>query len=87
MKNIFLKKPYSKCGGETSPRPFSGKLKWAYLWINSLKFYKLVLIVLQVESYWNILKLSCRPLAFASYWAYFRNKKKSGTSLPALFFA
>ena len=27
MKNIFLYKSYTKCGGETSPRPFSGKLK------------------------------------------------------------
>ena len=23
MKNIFLEKSYTKCGGETSPRPFS----------------------------------------------------------------
>ena len=27
MKNIFAEKPYTKCGGETSPRPFSEKLK------------------------------------------------------------
>ena len=27
MKNIFLEKSYTECGGETSPRPFSGKLK------------------------------------------------------------
>ena len=27
MKNIFLEKPYTKCGGESSPRPFSEKLK------------------------------------------------------------
>ena len=27
MRNIFLEKPYTKCGGETNPRPFSGKLK------------------------------------------------------------
>ena len=27
MGNIFLEKSYTKCGGETSPRPFSGKLK------------------------------------------------------------
>ena len=27
MKNIFLEKPHTKCGGETSPRPFSEKLK------------------------------------------------------------
>ena len=39
MSNIFLEKSYTKCGGETSLRPFPGKLKLAYLWINSLKFY------------------------------------------------
>ena len=27
MRNIFLEKLYTKCGGETSPRPFSEKLK------------------------------------------------------------
>ena len=27
MRNIFLEKSYPKCGGETSPRPFSEKLK------------------------------------------------------------
>ena len=27
MKNIFLEKPYTKYGGETSPRPFTEKLK------------------------------------------------------------
>ena len=27
MGNIFLEKSYTKCGGETSPRPFSEKLK------------------------------------------------------------
>ena len=27
MRNIFLEKSYIKCDGETSPRPFSEKLK------------------------------------------------------------
>ena len=27
MRNVFLEKLYAKFGGETSPRPFSGKLK------------------------------------------------------------
>ena len=27
MTNVFLEKPYIKCGAETSPRPFSEKLK------------------------------------------------------------
>ena len=30
MRNIFLEKPCTKCGGETSPRPFSEKLKILY---------------------------------------------------------
>ena len=28
MKSIFLEKSYTKYGGETSPRPFSEKLKF-----------------------------------------------------------
>ena len=27
MRNAFLEKPYTKCGEETSPKPFSEKLK------------------------------------------------------------
>ena len=27
MKNIFLEKSYTKCGGETIPKPFSKKSK------------------------------------------------------------
>ena len=27
MRNIFLEKSYAKCGGVTSPGPFSRKLK------------------------------------------------------------
>ena len=27
LRNIFFKKLSTKCGGQTSPRPFSGKLK------------------------------------------------------------
>ena len=27
MRNIFPEKSYTECGGETSPRPFSEKLK------------------------------------------------------------
>ena len=27
MRNICLEKSFTKCDGETTPRPFSGKLK------------------------------------------------------------
>ena len=36
---------------------------------------------------WNILKLSWRPLAFISYNAFLKNKKRSGISLSVSFFA
>ena len=29
MRNIFLDKSYTKCGGETILRPFSNKSKWS----------------------------------------------------------
>ena len=31
MRNIVLKKSYTKCGGKTSPRLFSGQLKLSQL--------------------------------------------------------
>ena len=37
MRNIFLEKPYTKCGGETIPRAFS-KLSKLNMSLN-LKFY------------------------------------------------
>ena len=43
-------------------------------------------MVCQVEGYRNVLKLSCRPLAFVLYKAFLKkNKKRSGASLPASF--
>ena len=44
VRNIFLKK-YTKCGGETSLRPFSKKLRLS------------IIVYFQVKEYQNILKL------------------------------
>ena len=38
MRNIFVEKSYTKCAGETIPRPSSKKSKLRYLWINPVKF-------------------------------------------------
>ena len=41
-KIIFLEKSFAKCDAESSPRPFSEKLKlsiFSSLMINSLRFY------------------------------------------------
>ena len=49
-RNIFLEKSYTKLGGETSPRPFYGKLK---LSISLEQYSKVVynLFLSQVENY------------------------------------
>ena len=39
MRNIFLEKSYTKCGGETIPRPFSEKSK---LNISLDQYYKVI---------------------------------------------
>ena len=77
MRNIFREKSYTECGGENIPTPFSKKSKLSYLWINSSKFCILCCIVCQVVDYRNMLKLSCRPLAFTSHEAFFSEKKRS----------
>ena len=42
LRNIFLEKLYTKCGGETIPRPFFKKSKWSL----SLDQYSKVLYIL-----------------------------------------
>ena len=68
------------------PDPFLKSQSSVYLWINILKFHTACFYVCQVEDYQNILKLSCRQLAFTSYKAFLKNKR-SRTSLPISFSA
>ena len=80
--NIFFEKSYIKCDGDVTP--------WSKTeHISDQEYYVLQFLftVCQVEVYWNTLKLSCRPLAFTSAKAFLKNKNRSGTSLPASFFA
>ena len=60
MRNIFLEKSYTKCGGETSPRPFSKKLKLML----SLDQYSKVL-------YSSFLLLKIFLLLYSSNWPKF----------------
>ena len=70
------------------PDHFLKNQNWAYLWINSLvSFIQFVFIICQVEGAQNVLKRSCRTLAFTSYKAFSKNKKRSGTNLPVSFSA
>ena len=59
--------------------PFIKHEDWA-IGINSLIFIHFVLLYVQVEGYQNILKLRCRPLAFTSYKAFLKTKRKFGTT-------
>ena len=72
MRHISTEKSYTKGGGETISGPFLKAQNWAYLWIN-------------IVGYRNILKLSCRPLAFTSFKVFLKNKKRYETSLPVSF--
>ena len=75
MRNIFVEKPHAKCGEEIILRFFLKKSKLSIsLDINSPKF-------------WGNLKPVCRPFDFILCKAFSKNKKGSGTSVPALFSA
>ena len=57
MRNIVLKKSYTRFGAETSPRPFSGKLKLSISLDHESKvLYSLFLLypkLKAIEIYWN----------------------------------
>ena len=76
LRNIFLKNHiYTRCGGETIPRPFSKKLKLNISLDRNSTYF--AFIVCQVEDYRNWLKLSCRTLAFnLSHIQLFSNTKR-----------
>ena len=77
MRNIFLEKSYTKYGGETGPRLFSEKIEIAHISGSVVEsFIQFVFIICQVEGYQNILKLSCTPLVFTSYKAFFRKQRE-----------
>ena len=51
MRNVFLEKSYTKCGGETSPEPFSKKSKLAISLYQLSKFlYSLFLLYAKLRA-------------------------------------
>ena len=70
MRDTFLGKSYTNYGGDTILRPFSKKSESSISLDQQFKVLSSLFIVRQVEGYQNILKLSCRPLAFTSYKAF-----------------
>ena len=75
MRNNFLEKSYTKCGGETILSPFSKKSKFS-ISVNqwSKVLCNLFFFVCPVEDYRNILKISCNPLPYTSYKTFLKTK-------------
>ena len=85
MKNIFLKKSYTKCVGKTSPRPFLKNWNWAYLWINNLRVLYSCFYCMQS---WGLSKYIETKLRTTSFYilGFLKNRKRSGTSHPCFIF-
>ena len=79
---FFLKDHTENVVKKLSPEPFLQNQNWAYLWTNGPKFY-IFYILCHIEVYQNILKLSCRPLAFTSHNSF--TKQRRGVELVSLF--
>ena len=60
VRDMFLGNSYTKCDGETFPRPFPKKSKQRFRG--------------QVEGCWNILKLSGKPLALIAIKSFKKQK-------------
>ena len=57
MRNISFKNHPQNMVKKLVQNPFIKNQNWAYLWINSLKYYSLFLLYIKVEVYQNVLKL------------------------------
>ena len=87
-KTFFLKNHTRNVVEKLFPDPFLKNQNWAYLWINSLKFYT---VRFYCMSRWRLPKYIktklYRPIDFTSHKAPLKKKKKSRTSFPPSFSA
>ena len=86
IRNIFVEKSDTKCGGETSHRPFSKIQNWSHLYINSLNFIKFVFILCPSQELLNYIETKV-PIAcfYLTENFYLKIRKRSGASLSFLF--
>ena len=80
MRIIILEKSYTKCDGETSPRPFSEKLKLRYLWINRRRFCTVCFYCMQS---WGRIETKLQTTFFYPHIRLFK-KIKRGLGLVSL---
>ena len=83
MRNNFCEKSYTKCGGETIPRPLSKLSIYLDQWSKAL--YSLFILhakLRTVEMHW---KQAADHVLLPDMKLFWKIKKRSGTSLLALF--
>ena len=86
MSNIFFWKMIHEIWWRYYCQTLFKNIKTEHIFESAFySFMQLVFIVCQVEDYQNIFKLSSGSLAFTSYNSFSKNKRRSGTSLTALF--
>ena len=76
MRNIFLEKSYTKCGWETSLRPFPKNQNWEYLWINSLKFYTACFFCMPRWELFKYIETKLQNTCFYIIWSFFKKSNE-----------
>ena len=87
MRNIFVEKIIHKMERRNFSQTLFWKSKIDYISESIvLKFCTVCFYCMVIWGNWNIVKPSCRLLAFTLCSTFLKNKKRPGTSLPASFF-
>ena len=86
IRNIFLEKLYTKCGRESSPKPFSEKFKLSiYLDQQSKVLYNLFLLYGKLRAIDIYIETKLQTTCFCLILSFFLKQNRSGTSLPPYF--
>ena len=87
MRNIFLEKSCTRCGGQTILIHFSKNQNSASSWIDSLKFYTVCFYCMAGRGLSKYIETKLQTICFYLILSFFKkNKRGLGTSLPAAFF-
>ena len=88
MKRIFLENQTQNIVEKLVPNPFLKNQNWAYLWINSLKFYRVNLYWVPSWGLSKYYETKLQTTYFYFFESFFKKQKEVwGTSLSASFCA
>ena len=86
MRKIFLENHTQNLGERLVPDLFLKNGNWAYFWINSLRFYAVCFYFTPTKELLKYIENKLQTTCFHLILCFFKNKKRSGTSLSASFF-